>query len=113
MDGREKACWIDRNEYEKLHRSGRVVEDPDIEEVVNDGEMRNRNDWWLDGEESHTKDRTERTATDAKGTSEFAGKAPDLKETLKSAGEATDATATSKSIDDDERELGFRTSSES
>ncbi|ETI43081.1 hypothetical protein F441_11842 [Phytophthora nicotianae CJ01A1] len=23
--------------------------------------MKNRNDWWLDGEESHTKDRTERT----------------------------------------------------
>ncbi|ETN03426.1 hypothetical protein PPTG_23774 [Phytophthora nicotianae INRA-310] len=26
----------------------------------NDGEIKSHNDWWLDGEESHTKDRTER-----------------------------------------------------
>ncbi|ETP11615.1 hypothetical protein F441_12883 [Phytophthora nicotianae CJ01A1] len=27
---------------------------------MNDEEIKNRNDWWLDCEESHTKDRTER-----------------------------------------------------
>ncbi|ETK86562.1 hypothetical protein F441_08959 [Phytophthora nicotianae CJ01A1] len=63
--------------------------------------MKSRNDWWLDGEESHMKDRTERavesgrqkilaTATDAKTTSKSAGEATDAKMTQKSVGEATD-----------------------
>ncbi|ETI41871.1 hypothetical protein L914_12450 [Phytophthora nicotianae] len=40
---------------------------------MNDEEIKNRNDWWLDCEESHTKDRTERAVESGRQKIQAAG----------------------------------------